>query len=120
MERTYNVPLRKEYMKVPMWRRSKKAVTALRTFLSKHMKSDNVKLSKELNEEVWKHGIRNPPHHIKVNVSKDAEGVVKADLFGKKEPSKKGKKKTGLKEKVKTETTEAVPAEEKKEEQKKA
>lgn len=95
LERTYNVPLRKEFQKVPRWRKTKKAVTALRQFLAKHMKSDNVKISKEINQELWKHGIRNPPHHIKVNVSKDSEGVVRAELFAveKKTSAKKEEKK---------------------------
>lgn len=82
IERTYNVPLRKEYQKVPRWRRTKKAVVALRQFLVRHMKSEQIKLSKELNEEVWKDGIRNPPHHVKISVTKDEKGVVHADLFG--------------------------------------
>tara|TARA_Y100000310_G_scaffold324914_1_gene387498 strand:+ start:11232 stop:11573 length:342 start_codon:yes stop_codon:yes gene_type:complete len=105
IERTYNVPLRKEYQKVPNWRRTKKAVKALREFLAKHMKSDNVKLSKELNEELWKHGIKNPPHHVKVNVKKNEDGEVRAQLFGVKEaPKPVEKKKTmadRLKDKVK-------------------
>jgi large subunit ribosomal protein L31e len=94
LERTYNIPLRKEFMKVPRWRRTKKAVNALRQFLEKHMKSEDVKLSKQLNQHVWKNGIRNPPHHVKVNVSKDDTGMVRAELFGAKppkEPKKKGK-----------------------------
>ena len=37
LERTYNVPLRKEWLKVPKYKRAKKAVTALRQFLVKHM-----------------------------------------------------------------------------------
>lgn len=100
IERTYNVPLRKEFMKVPRWKKTHKAVTALRQFLSRHMKSDNVKLGKEVNEELWKHGIRNPPHHIKVNVTKDSDGVVKAELFGAKgkAPKKESKKKEASKE----------------------
>ena len=86
IERTYNIPLRREYLKVAGWKRTNKAVIALRQFLVKHMKSENIKLSKEVNEEMWKHGIKNPPHHIKVNASKDSEGVVKVDLFGKNTP----------------------------------
>ena len=96
IERTYNVPLRKEYRKVPRWRKTKKAVDALRLFLEKHMKTKDVKISKQLNEHVWKHGIRNPPHHVKVNVTKDEKGVVNAELFGAKEkkvvPKKEVKK----------------------------
>jgi len=93
LERTYNVPLRKEYMKAPRWNRTKKAVTALRQFLAKHMKSENVLLSKELNEEMWKHGIKNPPHHVKVKATKDDKGVVKAELFGAEKPVSKKKDK---------------------------
>lgn len=89
LERTYNVPLRKEYMKAPRWNRTKKAVIALRQFLAKHMKSENVLLSKELNEEMWKHGIQNPPHHVKVKAMKDDKGVVKADLFAAEKPASK-------------------------------
>jgi len=112
IERTYNVPLRKEFMKVPRWRKTQKAVKALRQFLSKHMKSDNIKIGKEVNEKLWKHGIRNPPHHIKVNVTKDSEGVVKAELFGfeKKAPKKeKSKKEAPVKEEVQEEKKEETP-----------
>ena len=98
LERTYNVPLRKEYMKAPRWNRTKKAVTALRQFLAKHMKSEDVRLSRELNEAVWKHGIKNPPHHIKVKAVKDDKGVVKAELFGAEKPASKKKDKTEKKE----------------------
>ncbi len=82
IERTYTVPLRKEYMKVPRWKRTRKAVFALRQFLSKHMKSDDVKLGSLLNQHMWKHGGKNPPHHVKVTVTKDEKGVVGAELFG--------------------------------------
>ncbi len=105
LERVYTVPLRKEYRKGPRWKRTKKAVRALRQFLSRHMKSENVKLGKELNEELWKHGIRNPPHHVKVTATKDEKGIVKAELFGlekkvkqeKKTPMKKEEKPTAEK-----------------------
>jgi large subunit ribosomal protein L31e len=100
IERTYNVPLRKEYRKVPRWRRTKKAVDALREFLVKHMKSEDVKLSQELNEHVWKHGIKNPPHHVKINVTKDEKGVVNADLFDKKVKKEKPKKEVKKKSKL--------------------
>jgi large subunit ribosomal protein L31e len=82
IERTYTIPLRKEYMKVPRWKRTRKAVFALRQFLSKHMKSDDVKLGSLLNNHMWKHGGKNPPHHVKVNVKKDEKGIVNAELFG--------------------------------------
>ncbi len=101
LERTYTVPLRKEYMKAPRWNRTKKAVTALRQFLAKHMKAEEVKLSKELNEKLWQHGIKNPPHHVKVKAVKDEKGVVTAELFGAEKPASKKEKKA-----VKTEKKE--------------
>lgn len=114
LERTYNIPLRREYLKVQNWRRTEKAVTATREFLKRHMKAEsieNVKLGKELNEELWKHGLKNPPHHVKVTVTKDKEGLVRAELFGvKKEEEKKEKKKrTGKKEGTEEKKEEAAP-----------
>ena len=84
LERTYIIPLRREWLKVPRYKRAKKASTAVREFLSKHMKSDNVKIGNGLNMELWKHGMKNPPHKIKINVIKEDDGTVKAELFGKK------------------------------------
>ena len=80
MERVYNVPLRKEFQKSPKWRRTKKAVKALREFIVKHTKSEEVKIGKYLNLELWKHGIKNPPHHVKVKATKDNKGVVLVEL----------------------------------------
>ena len=98
LERTYNVPLRKEFLKVPKYKRAKKAVTALKQFLVKHMKSDDVKIGRYLNDEIWKHGIKNPPHHVKLNAVKDKDGLVTAELVGapiveKEEEETKGEKK---------------------------
>ena len=106
LERVYNVPLRKEYQKSPRWRRTKNATIALREFLQKHMKSENVKISREVNEKLWQHGIRNPPHHIKVNVTKDKEGVVRAELFG----SAEKKKEKEQKKETKTKKEKSAPA----------
>jgi large subunit ribosomal protein L31e len=91
LERTYTIPLRREYLKAPKWKRTNRAVSAVKNFLVKHLKSDNVNLGKTLNDNLWKHGIRNPPHKVKVSVTKDSEGVVRAELFGAKvdKPAKK-------------------------------
>ena len=106
IERTYTIPLRREYLKVPRYRRTEKASRALRSFLVKHMKSDMVNIGKHLNEFLWMHGMKNPPHHVKVNVVK-TEGKVYAELFGK-------QLKIGKEEKV--EKKDAVPKKEEKKE----
>ena len=89
IKRTYNIPLRKDFHKKPAYKRSKVAIRVIKDFLQKHMKSDNIKLGKHLNENIWKDGIKAPPHHIKVDVIKDKEGEVTAELFGHKYVSNK-------------------------------
>jgi len=92
IERVYNVPLRKEFQKAPPYKRAKKAISALKEFLRKHMKSDEIKLGNYLNEAIWARGIKRPPHHVKINVIKDDNGLVVAELVGKPMPVEKEKK----------------------------
>lgn len=82
IERTYNVPLRRGFQKAPRYKRADRAVSTLRTFLKKHMKSEDVKIGKTLNNYLWFKGIKNPPHHVKVDVVKDDDDVVKAEMHG--------------------------------------
>ena len=49
LERVYNIPLRRETLKVPPFKKANKAVKTVREFISKHMKSDNVAIGKYLN-----------------------------------------------------------------------
>lgn len=115
LERTYIVPLRKGWIKAPMYRRTKKALTTLREFIQRHMKAqhiEDIKVGKYLNLELWKHGIRNPPHKIKVVAKKNEEGLVKVELFGAPEekPAEKAEKKAKKEEAKKAEE---APKEEK-------
>jgi|TARA_B100001964_G_C14203100_1_gene586810 ribosomal protein L31E len=80
LERAYNVPLRREFQKVASWRRTEKAVTALKQFIVKHMKSKDVVIGKYANQLLWKNGIKNPPHHVKVSAKKDDKGKVSVEL----------------------------------------
>ena len=45
------------------------------------MKSQDISLGKHLNDKIWEHGMQNPPHHVKVKVTKDDKGKVNADMF---------------------------------------
>lgn len=115
IERTYTIPLRKEWLKIPKYKRAKKAVTAVKQFLKKHLKVNreikrdytDIKLGRYLNLELWHHGIRNPPSRIKVTVQKDDKGIVRAELFGKPivVEKKEEKKEKGLTEKIKEKVT---------------
>jgi ribosomal protein L31E len=91
-ERTYIIPLRKEWLKTVKYRRAKKAVRAIREFLMRHMKAavmEDVRIGKYLNLELWKHSIKHPPSRVKVNVTKDDKGIVRAELFGAPKEEKK-------------------------------
>ncbi len=66
LKREYVVPLRRKTNLAPKWRRSKKAVSVLNDFIKKHMKTDNIVICSELNEKIWKNGIKNPPGKVSV------------------------------------------------------
>jgi len=81
-ERTYTIPLRKEILKAPKYKRAKKAVSAVREFVIRHSKSSEVRIGKHLNKKLWQQGIKNPPHIIKVDAVKDDKGTIMVELFG--------------------------------------
>ncbi len=110
LERTYNVPLRKEFQKAPKYRRAKKALVALRQFLLKHMKTDRVIIGSHLNQKIWERGLKKPPHHVKVTAIKDEKGIVTAELFGAPKPIAKEAKPKKTEEKVQKETEELKEA----------
>ncbi len=99
-EKIYTVPLRREFLKVAKYNRSKKAMKALKEFLLKHLKEE-VKIGKYLNEEVSKRR-KNPPGKIKIRIDGE-KGKYKAELINapKEEVKKEEKGKIEkLKEKV--------------------
>ena len=107
IERTYNVPLRREFLKSPRYRRAKKAVSALIRFIQRHMKSEEVYIGRRLNEKIWERGMKNPPHHVNIAVVKEDDGKVYAELVGFKyekplteEEEKKAKKEEKKEEKA--------------------
>jgi len=115
VEREYNIPLRREWLKVPVWKRAKKATKAAREFLVKHMKSEDINMGKAMNEYIWKRGMKSPPHHVNVKVTKDSEGVVRAELIGAKIVKKPEAPKKGVEKKVEEAKAEEKPVEKKEE-----
>ena len=79
LERIYTIPLRREFIKVPNYKKTSKAVKAVRKFLQKHMKCEDVRIGKHLNLELWKRGRKNPPPRIKVKAIKDTEKINNKD-----------------------------------------
>src|SRR3989344_5579612 len=73
MERLYTIPLRKEFSKAPNYKRTSRAIKAIRQFIQKHMKCENVKIGGYLNLEMWKHGRKNPPPRIQIKAYTEKE-----------------------------------------------
>lgn len=110
LERVYVIPLRRETLKVPPFKKANKAVKTVRKFISRHMKSDNLVIGKYLNLKIWDHGAKNPPHHVKVNAVKDDKGKVLVEIVDapKEKPKVEEKKKTAKTE-IKKEIKEEKP-----------
>ncbi len=139
IEREYIIPLRHRWRIVPSYKRTNKAVKAIKEFLVRHMKIrdrdlDKVKLDRYLNETLWHRGIKNPPAKIKVLAIKEGDIVKvravdmpqnikfkklreeKTETQAKKIAEKKKEEK---KETEETETPKAEETEKKEEEQEK-
>jgi large subunit ribosomal protein L31e len=113
IERIYNIPLRKEWLKEPRSRRSNRALMTVKDFVKKHTKAGEIKISKGVSDFVFSRGFKKPPGAIKVEVQGDFTKVL-VKIPGEVIIKKEEKKKTGiagLKEKLT-----GKPEEEKKEE----
>ncbi|MBI5148188.1 50S ribosomal protein L31e [Candidatus Pacearchaeota archaeon] len=123
LEREYVIPLRKEWHKVPVYKRAKKATKAVKEFLMRHMKVYDtdlrkVKIGKWLNEQIWSRGIKSPPSKIHVKAIKYENGEVKVELAKLSEHAKKLEELHKAKLEVKKKKEEEKKEAEKKEEQK--
>lgn len=79
--RVYTIPLRKSIVEVARHRRAKKAISLVRRFTQRHMKTENILIGKALNEAIWQNGIRNPPGKVKVSVERVGD-QVRVELEG--------------------------------------
>lgn len=85
LEREYVVPLRREWLKVPEYKRANKALKGLKQFIARHMKIYDrdlrkVKVDIILNNELRWRGMRKPPAKIKVKAKKFDNGIVRVEL----------------------------------------
>ncbi len=84
LEREYIIPLRREWSKVPEYKRTRKAIVAIKEFIAKHMKvperdTDKVKLDVYFNNDVWFRGAKNAPFKVKVKAVKEGD-IVKVSF----------------------------------------
>lgn len=80
LEREYVIPLRRAWINVPQYERTRKAIKTIKKFIAKHMKVfernvDNVKLDVYLNNELWFKGRANPPAKVKVKAIREGNIV---------------------------------------------
>lgn len=126
-EKIYTIPLRREWQKVPIYKRSRKAITATKQFLFRHLKKE-VSIGPYLNQYIWKQGNRHPPARVKIRIEEEKEKSI-AELINaprkeikkeEKEDTIKIKKPGFLKKKEEKEEEREKIVEEKKEIDKKA
>ncbi|NCN98652.1 hypothetical protein COU62_01730 [Candidatus Pacearchaeota archaeon CG10_big_fil_rev_8_21_14_0_10_35_219] len=130
-EREYVIPLRKEWMKKPRYKRTRASVIGIKKFIAKHMKVpdrnlDKVKLDVYLNNEIWFRGSKKPPAKIKVIAKRVDDKIIveHAELpdkwtFAKARHEKRHKKAETKKKIERAETRSEERTEEKTEEEKK-
>ncbi|MFT4326475.1 MAG: 50S ribosomal protein L31e [Candidatus Woesearchaeota archaeon] len=107
MATIHTIPLRRSFQKVSFKRKTNKAMKALKEYVYKHTKAENVIVGQELNELVWANGITNPPAKVTVEITKVKDGVF-VNLVGVGKKEVEVKKKLGVKTGMKDKLNEAV------------
>jgi len=79
LTRVYVVPLRRAF-EAPPYRRTKVAIRIIREFTARHMKATDVKIKEDVNELIWARGIKKPPRRVRLEMSRDEDGVVSVSL----------------------------------------
>ena len=75
-EKTYTIPIAKLGYTTDRGHRAPRAVRDVKKYVSRHMRSDEVSISNEINAAIWAKGINKPPRKIVVRAVKDKEGKV--------------------------------------------
>ncbi|MCJ7610598.1 60S ribosomal protein L31 [Candidatus Bathyarchaeota archaeon] len=86
-EKVFNVPLTRAHT-CSVRNRMPSVIRVLRSFITRHMKTEDVAISKEVNEEVWKRGVGGSPRHLRVRATKSKDGRVTVYLVAKGESTK--------------------------------
>lgn len=106
LERTYTIPLRREWSKAPKKKRAKKAIKAIREFIARHMKLydrdlKKIKIDPWVNRAIWVRGIKKPPQKITVKAVKYSDNEIFVEFVGL--PKKFRKEEEFIKKKIEKE-----------------
>lgn len=69
------INLSKQTSKKPRWKSSSAVIKVLRSSIKKRTNSEDVKISKALNEHIWKKGIQKPSKKLRVKLVKSGSTV---------------------------------------------
>ena len=132
LEREYIIPLRAKWKHVARYKKTNRAVKAVKEFLVRHMAIrdrdlNKVRIDKLLNEYLWQRIIQNPPSKIKVKAIRE-NGIVRVEMaelpqnlkFKKTRLENRDKKAAEVVEKKKSAIEKLKEAREQKEEENKA
>ena len=97
ISRQYTIPLLKDRRHVSRNERCQRAIFCIHKFIERHLKIDDVRISENLNKEIWKNNITKPPSKVKVAVTV-TEGVARVRLHDEPEPKLLEKKMKASKE----------------------
>ena len=118
-EKIVTIPLRRELLKVPRYKRVGKAVKSVRKYMERRVKSGEIILGQALNLKLHERGRQNPPTSIKVKMYKFKEktvvDLVDAPLLKEEDKKeKKGKEVSQKKEEIHAKKEETIEEEKKK------
>eukprot|EP01115_Flamella_aegyptia_P009612 TRINITY_DN41171_c0_g1_i1.p1 TRINITY_DN41171_c0_g1~~TRINITY_DN41171_c0_g1_i1.p1 ORF type:complete len:121 (-),score=58.79 TRINITY_DN41171_c0_g1_i1:34-396(-) len=68
--REYTINLHKRVFGTQFKRRSPKAIKEIKKFAQKAMGTKDVRVDVKLNQFLWSQGVKNPPHRIRVKLSR--------------------------------------------------
>ena len=86
-EQVFNVPLVRAHTS-SVRNRMPSVIRVLRSFIVRHMKTEDVAISKEVNEELWRRGRGGSPRHLRVRAAKAKDGKVTVYLVAQGESTK--------------------------------
>lgn len=79
LERIYTIPLRKAHHGTRA-KRANRAIRDVRSFLTRHMKSDDIWIAGDVNEAIWTRGKFRIPSRIRIRATRFDDGVVEVTL----------------------------------------
>ncbi|UCD03317.1 MAG: 60S ribosomal protein L31 [Candidatus Aenigmatarchaeota archaeon] len=78
-EKIFTIPLRRRWTHVTRIAKTKRSVSAVREYITRHSHAKDIKISQMLNDTLWARGAKNPLKSIKVKVNV-VEGIANARL----------------------------------------